>query len=239
MHLNGVNAQGHDRFKALSRIIRDRDMQRKCRYRLPACLLQTDRLEARPTTQTRQCFSGTRKKPDHLWSGLMSGCSASSSSLLNRRSGTSNQMVFVDVDDFHRLIRMAERNRPVGSNGFVVVDRAFVVTVMQATWANQRINFAFIQPIDHRFHDDSDVVELCFLEERKATGGRVRQRSHDLIFTRRVDAEHVAFDRIKHRRAVVAFLSPQFVFDQLALISRNWNGRQVFSRTSYLSRQHQ
>ena len=105
--------------------------------------------------------------------GLMSGCTTRSS-LLNRRSGTSNQMVFVDIDNFDRLIRMAERDRPIGSNRFVVVDRAFVVTVMQATWAHQRINFTVVQPIDHGFHDDSDVVVLCFLEKREAASGRVR-----------------------------------------------------------------
>lgn len=155
-----------------------------------------------------------------LWLSCFS-VQPSSASSGSCRAGTADQVVFVDVDNFHRLIDMCEGHWPVGSDCLVVVDRALVVAVMQAAGANQRVDFAVVETIDERFHNDANVVHLRFLEEGNATRRIIWQGSHDLIFARRVDAEDVAFDGIQYGNAVVAFIFPEFVFHQLALVSRH------------------
>ena len=84
-------------------------------------------------------------------------------------------MIFVDVDDFLSLIDVCERNRPVGSNRFVVVDRTLVVTVVQSSWADKRIDFALVQAVYDRFNNDANVVALRFLKESNATGHVIRK----------------------------------------------------------------
>ena len=75
-------------------------------------------------------------------------------------------MVFVDVDHILSLIHMSERDRPVRSNRLVIVDCALVVTVVQSSWPDKRIDFAFVQPIDDGLNNNSNVVALRFLKKR-------------------------------------------------------------------------
>jgi len=132
-------------------------------------------------------------------------------------------MVFVDIDDFLDLINMCERDRPIGSDHLLIVDRALVVAVMQTAWSDQWVNFALIEPVNQRLNNDLDVVHLSFLEEGKASCRTVRQSTHDLVVARRVHAEDIAFDGIEDRDAIISLIFPEFVFHQLAVISRYWH----------------
>ncbi len=151
--------------------------------------------------------------------------------LWNRWARTANQVVFIDVDNFHRLVDVCEWNGPVSSNRLVVIDRALVVTVMQSAGTDERIDFAFVETIHERFHDNLDIVHGRFLEESKSSGTRFRHGPNDLVLAGIVNAEDrsvLAFHRVEDRHAIVSLIFPELVFHTLAQISRHRNGRQSF-----------
>ena len=100
--------------------------------------------------------------------------------------------------------------------------------MVQSSWSDERIDFALVQTVDNLFYDDTNVVSLSFLKERKATGDVVRKCANHLVVTGVVDTEDgsiLAFNRIQNRYTVVPFVFPQLVFDSLYLVSADGHGR--------------
>jgi hypothetical protein len=137
-------------------------------------------------------------------------------------------MIVVDVDNLYRFICEPERNRPIRSFDQIVVDRAFVVAVVQSSRTGKRVESAIIHSINDWFSYDFHVIPCCFCEEWPAAGRFLGQGTHHFIGTWWILAEQrsvFAFNGIKNRYLVVPFFLNHGIFNQLAVIRADRNQR--------------
>ena len=139
-------------------------------------------------------------------------------SLFRWWSGTADQVVVVNVDDFFGLIGVREGNGPVGADCFVVVHGALIVTVVLTGRADHWKEAAFTDSVDDGFNNHAYVVACCFRQEPDTAACFVWQGANDFVGAGRIKAEQgsvFAFHRVQNRDLGVAFFFPIGVLNQL------------------------
>src|SRR5947208_14978285 len=116
-----------------------------------------------------------------------------------RWPAATSEVVLVEVDDFHLVIDVIERDRVIRPVELVVVDGALVVAMDELARAGERVDLAGVDLVADLLDEDADAVPLGLVEGRAAVL-ELRDLHPDLALAGRVEAGargELAGDRVE------------------------------------------